>query len=118
MHEMSIALSLIEVVRTHVDAELLPDVRVVAVRLGALAGVVPESLRFCFEAAACDSPLSGARLRIEPAPITGDCAHCGRMPVEAPVPICPGCGASLRLRGGFELELTHVECAPSRVEAV
>jgi Zn finger protein HypA/HybF involved in hydrogenase expression len=66
MHELSIALSLIDAV-----CDELPrlgraaTVRSVRIRLGPQAGVVAEALRFAFEVAAADSPLAGARLEIE-----------------------------------------------------
>jgi hydrogenase nickel incorporation protein HypA/HybF len=66
MHELSIALSLVEAV-----CEELPrlgdrvSIRRVRVRVGPLSGVVPEALAFAFEVAADDSPIAGARLEIE-----------------------------------------------------
>jgi hydrogenase nickel incorporation protein HypA/HybF len=66
MHELSIALSLIDVV-----CEALPtlgrsaSVRSVRVRLGPQSGVVADALRFAFEVAVEDSPLAGAQLEIE-----------------------------------------------------
>jgi hydrogenase nickel incorporation protein HypA/HybF len=66
MHELSIALSLIDAV-----CEELPrlgpsaSVRSVHVRIGPRSGVVADALRFAFEVAVEDSPLAGARLAIE-----------------------------------------------------
>lgn len=66
MHELSIALSLVDAV-----CEELPRlgdkvfVRSVRVRVGPLSGVVPDALAFAFEVAADDSPIAGARLEIE-----------------------------------------------------
>jgi hydrogenase nickel incorporation protein HypA/HybF len=68
MHELSIALNLIDAI-----CEELPrigdrvSVRSVRVRIGPLSGVVPDALAFAFEVAAGDSPIAGARLDIEPA---------------------------------------------------
>jgi hydrogenase nickel incorporation protein HypA/HybF len=66
VHELSIALSLLEAV-----CEELPrlgegvTVRSVRVRIGPLSGVVPEALSFAFEVAAAESAIAGARLEIE-----------------------------------------------------
>jgi len=66
MHELSIALSLIDAV-----CEELPtwgrdvSVKSIRVRVGPLSGVVPHALAFAFEVAVADSPLAGARLDIE-----------------------------------------------------
>ena len=68
MHELSIALSLVDAV-----CEELPRlgdgarVRAVRVRVGPLSGVVPGALSFAFDVASADSALAGARLEIEQA---------------------------------------------------
>lgn len=66
MHELSIAMSLVDAV-----CEELPrlgdrvSIRSVRVRVGPLSGVVPDALAFAFDVAAAESPLAGARLEIE-----------------------------------------------------
>lgn len=66
MHEMSIADSILNAVRT--EAEKHPGARVkkVGLRLGELAGVDRESLSFCFEVLAKDTDLDGLALVIQP----------------------------------------------------
>jgi hydrogenase nickel incorporation protein HypA/HybF len=66
MHELSIALSLIDAVcdelpRLGADA----SVRRVRIRVGPQSGVVAAALRFAFEVAVEDSLLAGAQLDIE-----------------------------------------------------
>lgn len=112
MHELSIAVSLVEVAAE--QAAALGDVRVEAlhVRLGALSGVVKESLLFCFDAAARGTALEGARLEIEEVPVAALCPRCGE---ERELPgawslQCPVCETPLpRLSRGRELELTSLE---------
>lgn len=66
MHELSIALSLIDAI-----CDELPrlgdgvSVRSVRIRVGPLSGVAPHALAFAFEVAVDDSPIAGARLEIE-----------------------------------------------------
>jgi hydrogenase nickel incorporation protein HypA/HybF len=66
MHELSIALSLIDAV-----CEELPRlgdhvaVRSIRVRVGRQSGVAAEALAFAFDVAIADSPIPGARLDIE-----------------------------------------------------
>ena len=66
MHELSIALSLIDAV-----CEQMPQlgsdvaVRTIHVRIGPQSGVAAEALTFAFEVAAAESPLAGATLAIE-----------------------------------------------------
>ena len=66
MHELSIALSLIDAVCDELP-RLGPNatIRSVRIRLGPQAGVVADALTFAFEVATADSPLAGARLEIE-----------------------------------------------------
>jgi hydrogenase nickel incorporation protein HypA/HybF len=65
MHELGIAASVLDAVRTEVG--MRPGYRavVVALRIGALAGLDPESLRFGFEAMVKDSDLDPLRLEVE-----------------------------------------------------
>lgn len=69
MHELSVAISLVDAACERLDA--LGDVRVeaVCVRLGPLSGVVKDALLFCFDAATQGTRLEGARLDIEDAPL-------------------------------------------------
>jgi hydrogenase nickel incorporation protein HypA/HybF len=71
MHELAIAMSLIDCV-----CDELPrlgegaSIRSVRIRVGPLSGIVPHALAFAFEVAVDDSPIAGARLEIEET--TGD----------------------------------------------
>jgi hydrogenase nickel incorporation protein HypA/HybF len=64
MHELSVAMSLIDGVE---EARGGSRVRVVYVRLGSLSGVVKEALAPAFEMACSGTELEGAELRIEDA---------------------------------------------------
>jgi len=64
MHELSIAMSLIEGVE---EARGDARVRVVYVRVGSLSGVVKEALAPAFEMACAGTDLEGAELRVEDA---------------------------------------------------
>ena len=76
MHELSIAVDLIDAAATHL--ERLGAVRVIAVhlKLGPLSGVVKEALAFSFDAAAAGTRLEGARLQIDDVPVAIWCATC------------------------------------------
>jgi hydrogenase nickel incorporation protein HypA/HybF len=66
MHELSIALSLVEAVSEElVRLGERVSLRSVHVRVGPLSGVVPEALAFAFEVAANDTAIAGVRLTIE-----------------------------------------------------
>ena len=112
MHELSIAVELVdlacdELVRlgdVHVDA--------VHVRIGPLCGVVKDALLFSFELAAADTPLEGARLEIEEVPTTAWCPVCAAEVVldEAPRRRCPAWETPTpSIIRGRELELVALE---------
>ena len=66
MHELSIALSLIEGVEQEAR-RCGGRVRVVHVRIGNMSGVVKEALAPAFEMACAGTELAGAELRVEDA---------------------------------------------------
>jgi hydrogenase nickel incorporation protein HypA/HybF len=114
MHELSIALELVEVAVA--EAQRLGDVRIVALhlRVGPLAGIVPDALRFSFDVAAAGTAIEGARLEIEQDEVTAWCATCAEARALASMQHrrCPVCDdATPDLLGGDGLELTALEIA-------
>lgn len=112
MHELSIALNLIEVASR--EAERLGSVGVVAVhvRLGSLSGVVKEALLSAFELAREGSPLAESALEIEEVPIVAWCPVCQReariesiLELQCPICLTP----TSDIRHGRELELAALE---------
>ncbi|HJZ72548.1 MAG TPA: hydrogenase maturation nickel metallochaperone HypA [Vicinamibacterales bacterium] len=67
MHELSIAMSLVDAVCEELPRLGNVSVRRVLLRVGPLAGVSSDALAFAFEVASDDSPIAGARLEIEQA---------------------------------------------------
>ena len=76
MHELSIAVNIVEVAEEERRKHGAARVNAVHLRLGPLSGVVRDALESCFEMACADSPLSGARLVIEEVPIVVHCPSC------------------------------------------
>jgi len=68
MHELSIAISLVDTICEELPK--LGDVRVrsVRVRVGVLSGVVADALTFAFDVASDGSRVAGSRLEIETTP--------------------------------------------------
>ncbi len=112
MHELSIAIALVEAACE--ERERLGGVTVQALhlRLGALAGVVRDALHFSFDVAAAGTPIEGARLEIEDVPLVVFCAACGvdRDLASPQTLACPVCGTPAPdVRRGRELELRALE---------
>ena len=95
------------------DARLAGAVRVheIRLRIGVLSGVVPDALRFAFEALTPGTAAEGAALMIEEVPARFWCAACRREFVSPNLySECPHChNPSNELRAGRELELTSME---------
>lgn len=112
MHELSIALSLIEVAEARAAEEGAEHISRLFVRIGILSGVVPEALISAFEIAAHATMAEGAVLEIQDVPIAVYCAACEReVPTGSTFSFeCPACGHLTHdVRSGNELELTSME---------
>jgi len=114
MHELSVALSLVELAQEEAE-RLGRRVRAVHVRVGALSGVASEALLTAYEIACADTPLEGSRLVIEQVPVVVFCPQCQ---AERPLDsiqwfCCSHCGSlAPEVRRGKELELLAMEVEP------
>ena len=114
MHEMGIALQIIEIASESIPADL-KDIKVARVNLkvGKLSAVVPESLRFCFEVASKETALEGAELVIQEIPVVARCNDCDtEWTITEPVFACPKCeGGNFEMLSGRELDIESIEIA-------
>ena len=112
MHELSIAMRIVEMVEEEVAAAGGGTVQRVRLRIGELAGVHEAALRFAFEQAREGTVASTADLSIVHLPVVVFCQGC-QQPRELPrIPplACPECGQSSgEIRQGEELELESIE---------
>src|SRR5262245_56041297 len=76
MHELSVALSIVEAVEEEAE-RYAGRVEAIHLRLGPLAGVVKEALLSAWDLASEAGPLAGARLLVEDVPIVIFCPTCG-----------------------------------------
>jgi hydrogenase nickel incorporation protein HypA/HybF len=89
MHEVSIALSLVEGVSEQASARGIERVVAVHVRIGVMAGVVKDALLFAWDLAAEGTIAEGSRLVVETVPL---------------VVWCPRCSCEREISGGFALQ--------------
>lgn len=113
MHEMSIAMAVVEQVERAAPGGA-GRVESVHLQVGQLAGVVAESLQFCFELACAGTLLEGAELVTETVAARARCGSCGTewavgMPPELGCPACSG--AATELPTGRELQIRSVRWA-------
>jgi hydrogenase nickel incorporation protein HypA/HybF len=108
MHELSVASAVIDTATRHAEGR---PVTVVAVRIGGLRQVVPDSLRFYFEVVARDTICEGARLDLTEVDPRLHCGDCGR-DWEALYPAfrCPDCAsAAVTVVRGDEFQVEYIE---------
>jgi len=118
MHELSIAQNIVDIIGQYVPAERSGDVRLVRIRVGPLAGIVADSLDFCFGAIVGGTQFENARLDIEQTPVQSRCTACNLVfAVEGAAFLCPGCGsADLALISGTELQVVEIELSDPQAE--
>ena len=108
MHELSIAHSIVETVVGAAEPAEKKDIREVRLRVGALAGVMKDSLLFCYDIATEDTPLSGSKLIVNEVPVVIYCGTCAeeRELLNVQSFRCPVCDTpSGDVRQGQELEI-------------
>ncbi|MBF0181641.1 MAG: hydrogenase maturation nickel metallochaperone HypA [Magnetococcales bacterium] len=114
MHELSIAMALIDQVQRIARRESAARVVTVRIRVGCLSGVDAEALGFCFPLAARGSLAESARLEIDAEPMQWYCIGCRRL-FSGPLLAgggCPACGSpDHHPAGGSDLTLESLEVA-------
>ncbi len=111
MHELGIASSVLEAVRTECERHGGARPCKVGLRIGELAAIDQDSLRFCFDAITRETELESLQLEIELCPRKHRCRICRRDFLVQDFNFrCPQC-ASLETEfiGGDELELSYLE---------
>ncbi|MEF3274983.1 MAG: hydrogenase maturation nickel metallochaperone HypA [Chloroflexus sp.] len=112
MHELSIAYNIVNIASTAAAEAGVDEISAVHLRIGVLAGVVADALRFSFAIAAEGTPLAKAELLIEEVPVVVFCPHCN---AEQTLPNprlfrCPRCNQPCgQIIHGRELELVALE---------
>ena len=111
MHEMSIAHSLIEIVKEEMTKNDVHTLKAVRVHVGQMSAVVPESLSFCFEIMIAGTELEGAKLLMEIIPVEGFCKDCERaFEIQDYVFLCPQCGSrNIQTIAGRDLSIVEME---------
>ncbi len=112
MHELSIAMSIVEMAEEEAAQRGGVHISAVHLKLGALSGVVKEALLSSFEMACEDTPLKGARLIVEEVPVVVFCPNCQiRRPLSSvQLFCCPECGMpTSEVVQGKEIEVVALE---------
>jgi hydrogenase nickel incorporation protein HypA/HybF len=111
MHEMSIAQSLVDILREEMVRHNAGNLRSVKLHVGQLSAIVPESLSFCFQVITSGTDMEGAVLNMEVIPLRGTCEDCRQeFEIKEYVFVCPNCsGTRVRTDAGQELSIVEME---------
>ena len=112
MHELSVALGLLEGVEETAAKQGIERVAAIHVRVGALSGIAPDALLFSWDLATEDTIAAGSTLQIETVPLAVFCERCAaeRAPRPGSGLVCPDCGGACpTIVRGRELQLVAME---------
>jgi hydrogenase nickel incorporation protein HypA/HybF len=114
MHEMTMLSSVTQIIAEEMEKNGLVRLERVTLKSGALAGLVPEAMRFAWEVLTDSGPLKGAELCVETVPVRlrcGDCLHEFAPKEQAVFAACPFCGQELghKVMAGREVYIESIE---------
>jgi len=110
MHEMSIAMELMQQLESLAREHAADRIEQVAVAAGVMRQIVPEALQVAFQAAATGTRAEGATLVLEIVSVLARCGRCGhRFEPEQDAFLCPQCRkADVAILEGNDIILTSV----------
>lgn len=111
MHEISLAQSILDIVASNLGQPR--KLCSLSLRLGVLAGVNAEALRFALAELAADNGFGRPEIIIKEVPAQARCDDCAcAYEMGEPFALCPQCGSLSRtLGGGDEMILEEVACS-------
>ncbi len=113
MHEVSIALGMIDEVTRIARENNAQKILAVNLKIGKMSGIVIDSLKFAFDAIKLENPLlSDTNISIEEVPLIYECNSCNKSFIlDSPhFPSCPECRSyKLKLISGEEMNIKNVE---------
>lgn len=113
MHEMSLCMSMLELVEEQAMANDCQTVSQIWLEVGALSGVEVDSFKFCFDVARKQTVAKDCILHIIKKPTKMLCMDCDFQDmVEQRLQRCPAChGYVLTYSGGNEFRLKELEAS-------
>ena len=110
MHEMSIALNIIDIVREEALRAEAKSVNIIEVEIGSISGVEIPALEFAFETAVKDTPLEKTQFKIIHVQAIAQCKECNSTyPLSTFFEPCPTCSAlKINIICGKELQIKSI----------
>jgi len=107
MHELSIALNIVELSEEEAKKAKFTSIQRIDLEVGALSGVVIEALEFAMDEAIKESVLKNSKINILKIPAKAKCLNCSKVfTVEDYYTPCPECNSfETELISGNELKI-------------
>jgi len=111
MHEMSIAMSIVNIAEKEAKKAQVTKFAAIDMEIGTLAGIEFDALDFVWQAAVKGTVLEKAEKRIRKIPAKARCGDCDKVyPLEYIYDNCPNCGSFLKIIiQGKELSVKSLE---------
>lgn len=112
MHELSIAMSILELAEEEAERRGGVQVQAIYLKLGALSGVDRQALLSAYEVAIEQTDFANCRLIVEQVRAIAYCSNCRSEQSIASTQLfqCPGCGSPVSdILRGRELEVSALE---------
>jgi hydrogenase nickel incorporation protein HypA/HybF len=112
VHEITVALALLDSVQEAAFEQGIEQVKAVHVRVGAFSGVVRDALLFSWDVATAETVAAGSTLVVEDIPLVVFCERCSgeRSPLPGTGLLCPECKTpSPQIVRGREMQLVAME---------
>ena len=111
MHEMSIAQSVIDIIKEEMLKHKAKVLKTVRLNIGQMSAIVPDDLSFCLEVITAGTEMEGAKLLMDMVPLRGICRECESIfEIENYVFACPSCGSTkIKTISGQDLSIVEIE---------
>lgn len=111
MHEMGIAMQILNIVQQSLPPGEPVRVKAIHIRAGKLTAIVPASLSFCMEVVSKGTVAEGAEMIFIEVPVRVECDQCGEeTEIEKPPFACASCGSDrVEIIAGREMVIESIE---------
>ena len=94
MHELSIAMNIMNIATDTLKSENLKEIKEIEIDVGTQSGVVIDSLKFAFEMTVKDTINENVKLTINEIQASAKCRQCeAEFEIEEYYSACPSCGS-------------------------
>ncbi len=110
MHEMSIAMNIVNIACKEAQKDGATSISTIELDVGKLSGVMVDSLNFCYDSACKGTLAESSELMINEVPAMALCKNCGEsFEIDSFMALCPKCESyEIDILQGRELRLRAV----------